>query len=77
MKLEEILPDDIKAKLEKLKVKLLKRETSFEAFKEEMLKDPAIRKEYDRLEPKYKKIRRQLNKKKEDKNETVATRKLG
>ena len=70
MLIEEIITPEIKARLEKLRAKLKKKETSYEAFKKEMLKDPAIRKEYDRLEPKYKKIRKQLNKKKkEDKNE--------
>jgi len=32
-------------------------------FKEELLKDPALRREYDKLQPKYDKIARRLRNK--------------
>ena len=64
MKIEDILPDDIKARLEKLRAKILKGEEA--AFEKEMLANPEVRKEYDRLESKYKKIRKQLNKKRKE-----------
>ena len=63
MKIEDVLPDDVKNKLEKLRAKLKKKETSYEAFKEEMLTNPEVKEEYDKLEPKYKKIQKQLKKK--------------
>ena len=49
MKIDEIITPEIKAKLEKLRAKLLKREVSYEAFKKEMLKDSVVKEEYDKL----------------------------
>lgn len=52
--------ESIRQTLDEVEEKLKGKATDYKEFEAELLKDPEVRKEYEALEPKYDKIRREL-----------------